>query len=218
MDLKTRTGNTNQNDFGARVFLKREAANSRIDLKYQINISETENIETVNNRRFNAEWKKFLSRKFFISPIKGEMFVDDFQNIKSRNMIGAGVGYYFVRSSKADWYLDVGGAYQETKYNSVEPGENEKESNATAPIRTTLETDITDSIELNFEYGVQVGFGDEANTLHHTFLLLEFELWGDIDFSASVTWDHASRPKTNAEGITPNKDDVAMAYGLSINF
>jgi len=85
-------------------------------------------------------------------------------------------------------------------------------------LRTTVEADITDDIELTAEYGVQVGFGDQANTIHHTFILLEFDLFGDIDFDASLTWDHNTRPKADAEGITPDKDDVAMSYGLSIDF
>ena len=68
------------------------------------------------------------------------------------------------------------------------------------------------------EYGVQIGTGSDANTIHHTFILFEIELFGDVDFDASVTWDYVNRPKANADGITPKKDDLVMAYGLSIDF
>jgi len=217
-DLKTRTGNTNQSDFGARIFLKREAARSRIDVRYQGNFSKTDDVENIRNHRGNAEWKVFLSRKFFVSPVKFEYFADKFQNIDQRLTAGVGIGYYLSRSSKADWFVELGASYQDTRYRSVEPGEDLEESNGSVPFRTTLETDLNKRTELTAEYGVQIGVGHEANTIHHTFILFEFELWGDIDFDASLTWDHVTRPKTDAEGNTPVKDDVVMYYGLSIDF
>jgi len=217
-DLKTFTGNTNQADFGTKIFLKREAARSRIDIRYQGNFSKTDHVENIRNHRGNAEWKVFLSRKFFVSPVKLEYFSDKFQNIDQRLTAGVGVGYYISRSSKADWFVEIGGSYQETQYRSVEPGEDDKDSNGTIPFRTTLETDLTSRIELTAEYGVQYGLGDGANSIHHTFIMFELELRRDIDFDASITWDHSTNPKTNAEGITPVKDDVSMYYGLSIDF
>ncbi len=218
VDLKTRTGNTNQKDFGARVFVKREAARSRIDVRYQGNFSKTDDVENIRNNRGNIEWKVFLTRKFFVSPVKLEFFSDKFQNIDRRLTGGVGIGYYISRSSKADWFVELGTSYQDTRWRSVEPGEDLEESNGSVPFRTTLETDLNKRTELTVEYGIQIGLGHEANHIQHTFLMFEFDLWGDIDFDMSITWDHVSRPKTNAEGITPLKDDVAMYYGLSIDF
>ena len=217
-DLKTLTGNTNQSDFGTKIFLKREAARSRIDIRYQGNFSKTDHVENVRNHRGNGEWKLFLSRKFFVSPVKLEYFSDKFQNIDHRITAGIGVGYYIKRSSKIDWFVELGGSYQETQYGSVELGEDEKDSNGSLPFRTTLETDLTSRIELTAEYGIQYALEDGANSIHHTFMMFELELWRDIDFDASITWDHSTKPKTNAEGLTPVKDDVAMYYGLSIDF
>ncbi len=218
VDLKTRTGNTDQKDFGARIFIKREAARSRIDVRYQGNFSKTNDEENVRNNRGNIEWKVFLSRKFFVSPVKLEFFSDKFQNIDRRLTGGVGIGYYISRSSKADWFVELGASYQDTRWRSVVQGEDEDESNFSVPFRTTLETDITKRTELTAEYGVQIGVGNEANTIHHTFVMFEIDIWGDIDFDMSFTWDHVTRPKTNAEGITPLKDDVATYFGLSIDF
>lgn len=218
VDVRTRTGNTNQEDFGARVFIKREAARSRIDVRYQGNFSKTNDVENIRNNRGNIEWKVFLSRKFFVSPVKIEFFSDKFQNIDRRLTGGVGLGYYISRNSKADWFVELGASYQDTRWRSVEPGEDLEESNGTVPFRTTLETDITKKIELTAEYGVQIGLGDEANHIHHTFVMFEIDIWGDIDFDMSFTWDHVTRPKTDAEGITPLKDDVATYFGLSIDF
>ena len=218
LDIMFRAGNTNQDDLGSRIFLKREAAKSRIDLRYQGNYSRIDDIETVRNNRANAEWKLFLSRLFFLTPIKAEWYSDKFKNIASQASISAGVGYYLSRSSKADFFVEIGAGYQGTRYDSVEPGEDEKEGNGSIPLRTTLETDLTKTIELDAEYGVQIGLGSGTSTIHHTFILFEFEFLGKMDLSTSFTWDHVTRPKTNAEGVTPNKDDVTLAFGLSIDF
>jgi len=218
VDLSTRTGNTNQKDLGARIFIKREAARSRIDVRYQGNFSKTNDVENIRNNRGNIEWKVFLSRKFFVSPVKLEFSSDKFQNIDRRLTGGVGLGYYISRSSKADWFVELGASYQDTRWRSVEPGEDLEESNGSLPFRTTLETDINKRTELTAEYGVQIGLGHDPNHIHHTFLMFEIDLWGDIDFDMSVTWDHVTRPKTNAEGITPLKDDVATYFGLSIDF
>jgi putative salt-induced outer membrane protein YdiY len=216
-DLIARGGNTNQKETGGRIFIRREAARSRIDLRYQGNYSKVDDIETVRNNRLNAEWKLFLSRRFFLTPIKGELYQDKFKNIDMQSTISAGVGYFLNRNSKADWFVELGGGYQKTQYVSVEPGEADSESNGSIPFRTTLETDLTKTIELDAEYGIQIGIGHEANTIQHTFILFEIDIIGNIDLSTSFTWDHVSQPKTNAEGITPKKDDVTLAFGLSID-
>lgn len=217
-DLKIFTGNTDQEDLGTRIFLKREAARSRIDLRYQGNYSRVDDIETVRNNRANLEWKVFLSRKFFINPFNFEYFDDLFQNIDRRLTLGAGIGYFFTRGGKTDWFVELGGAYQDTRFESVEEGQDESEGNGSIPFRTTLETDITKRIELTAEYGVQYGLGSDVNSIHHTYLLFEIEIWKDFDFDMSATWDHNTRPTTNAEGVTPEKDDVTMYYGISLNF
>ncbi len=217
-DWKILSGNTEQNDFGSKVFLKREAIRSRIDLRYQGNVSTVDEVETINNHRVNAEWKIFLSRRFFLTPVKLEFYSDNFKNMDLRSTGSVGAGYFMSRSSTADWYVEAGLGYEDTRYLSVLPGEEDSEGNASVPLRTTLEMDLTDNIELTAEYGIQVGIGDDTNSIQHTFILFEFDLIGDVDFTASFTWDHMSRPKENAEGVTPKKDDVAMAYGLSMNF
>ncbi|MEN8006509.1 MAG: DUF481 domain-containing protein [Candidatus Krumholzibacteriota bacterium] len=218
LDLRIRTGNTEQDDLNSRVLLKREGARSRIDLKYQGNFSEADGEQTIRNNRGNAEWKWFLSRRFFLSPVKVEYYDDKFQNIDRRITTGVGAGYYLSRNSTADWFVELGAAYQDTRWESVQEGEEDQESNASLPLRTTLETDLTKRIELTAEYGVQIGLGHEANTIHHTYILFEIEIWNDFDFDMSATWDHVDRPKTNADGITPEKDDLAMFYGISLEF
>ncbi|MFT5232727.1 MAG: hypothetical protein ACI9UK_001229 [Candidatus Krumholzibacteriia bacterium] len=217
-DVSIRTGNTNQYDVGTRVSLKREASRSRIDLRYQSNFSERDSVSTVDNQRTSVEWKVFLSRLFFLTPLKAEYLQDAFQNIHGQYTVGVGVGYFIKRSSKLDWYVELSTAKQGTKYNSVLEGEDGSEDHLSIPMKTRLETDISSHIELEVDYSLQLGIGEGTSSSHRSYILLEIDLLGDTDFTASVTWDHVTNPKTNVDGITPNKDDVTMAYGISVNF
>jgi Protein of unknown function, DUF481 len=217
-DLKIQSGNTSKKDLGVRVSLKREAMWSRLDFRYQGNFSQAEEVQTINNHRGNAEWKLFLSRRFFLTPLKSEIYSDKFKNIHQQVSLDAGLGYFISRSSKADWFVELGGGYIKTTYGSVQPGEDKSQGNAIIPFRTTLETDLTKSIELNAEYGVRFELGDGGNATHHTFIIFEFDLVGDLDFVASITWDHIAKPKEDAEGVTPKRDDVIVGYGLSFDF
>jgi len=217
-DINVRTGNTNQLDVGTQMSVKREATRSRIDLRYKANLSERDSVKTVENQRVNAEWKVFLSRLFFVTPVKAEWYQDALQNISSQYTIGPGVGYFLKRTKNFDWYIELTAASQGTEYVSVLEGEDKNESHLSLPLRTSIELDLTSKIELQVEYSVQIGLDEDASTTHRSYIMFELELIGDTDFTTSITWDHVTKPKTNADGITPVNDDVSMAYGISVKF
>ncbi len=210
-------GNTDQKGFGSTVIMKREAAFSRFDFKLQNNRGMVDGVETIRNHRYYGSWKIFLSRKFFVTPVQAELYSDSFKNIDSRINFGSALGYFIRRDDDVDWYVELGGSWEDTKHLSVQPGENESYSNWTIPVKTSLETDLTNSIELTAEYGLRFGLGDHGGNVHHAQLLFEFDLLGDLDFEFSFTWDRISNPKEDQEGNTPRKDDYVMAYGLSLD-
>jgi hypothetical protein len=218
-NLLSRSGNTEQTDFNTMINLRREATTTRLDLLYKGNYSKLDGQKSVENQRGNAKFDMFLSRRFFVTPASVELFTDRFQNVKLRSTLGAGLGYYPARDGAVDWYLNVGGGYQNSRYNSVQEGAANPEKNGFVHLGTTVETDLTDTVELDFDYSLQHTLGSDRNTFHHLYLLLTFDLIGDIiEFTTSITWDHVTNPKTNADGITPDKDDLMMAYGLGIDF
>jgi putative salt-induced outer membrane protein YdiY len=215
--LVARSGNTDQSDFTSRVDLTRETPASRLALQYRGNFGRTEGVETVNNHRGSGNYNLYFSRKLFVTPLAGEIFTDTYQNIDLRTGVNAGFGYYLLRA-ETDWWLYAGGGYQNTRYVSVLEGEDDSVDNGTIMMGTTLETDLSDDIELDAEYSARLILGADETTLHRVFIALAFELWGDIDFDASLTWDHNTNPKPNADGVEPDKNDLITAYGLSIDF
>ena len=217
-NLVARSGNTEQNDFNSFLRLRRQTTRTQLNAEYRGNYGSTDGESTVSNSRVDVDANWFLSRQLFVTPLSIDLFSDDFQNIDLRSGISAGFGYYLIRA-KTDWQVNASGGYQRTTYTSVAEGEDRSIDNATITLGTTLEMDLTADIELDAEYNVRRTLGTDETTLHHSYLMLSFDIFGDIiDFTASVAWDHNSNPKTNAEGITPKKDDVTMAYGLGVDF
>jgi putative salt-induced outer membrane protein YdiY len=215
--LVARSGNTDQADFTSRTNVKRETPASRLTLQYQGNYGRTDGVETVNNHRGSANYNLYLSRKLFVTPLAGEVFTDSYQNIDRRSGLSAGFGYYLVRAD-TDWWIYAGGGYQNTRYVSVQEGEEDSVNNGTFMVGSKLETDLRDDVELDAEYSVRFILGADETILHRVFIALSFDLFGDIDFNASLTWDHNTNPKPNADGVEPDKNDLITAFGLSIDF
>jgi len=215
--LVARSGNTDQSDLTSRVDVTRETTGSRLTLQYRGNYGRTDGVETVNNHRGHAAYNLYLSRKLFVTPAALELFTDEYQNIDLRSNVSAGFGYYLLRDA-VDWWLQAGGGYQNTRYVSVLPGEDDTVDNGTIVLGTTLETDLSEDVELDTEYQAKLILGADETTLHRFFIALSFDLWGDVDFDASLTWDYNTSPKPNADGVEPDKTDLVTAYGLSIDF
>ena len=216
--LVARSGNTEQTDFYSFFRVRRQTNTSRVNLEYRGNYGSTEGVETVANSRLDADLQLFLSRRLFVAPVSVDLFKDRFQNIDLRSGLGAGLGYYIIRAD-TDWQVHASGGWQRTRYESVPAGEDRSIDNGTITLGTVLETDITDDIELNAEYSIRRTFGDDETTLHHAYVMLSFDLIGDvIDFTASAALDHNTNPKADADGVRPEKTDLTMAYGLGVDF
>jgi putative salt-induced outer membrane protein YdiY len=218
LNVIVRSGNTNQEDLNSLLRLKREATGTRLDLRYEGNVGALENEQNINNHRGTAAFDVFVSRRFFVTAPSVELLADKFQNIALRTSVGAGVGYYLYRESGLEWYVGVGPGFQNTKYRSVAPGESRTDETASAVFSTNLETDLTDDVELEIDYKVQVGVPVVENAVHNLVALLSVDLFGDLDFTASFTWDRTETPQPNAEGVVPERDDFRTAYGLGLDF
>jgi putative salt-induced outer membrane protein YdiY len=213
-----RTGNTEQIDLVMNVNLKREATRSRLSLENQTDFTESAGEETTNKHSSNILLDLFLSRKFYITAASYEYYTDKFQNIDYRNTIGAGVGYYIFRQSNIDWSVGIGGAYQVTTFLSVEEGEAPEEKTGSVIPSTDLEWDITNDIELEFEYSSRLGVPDIKTSTHHFGMEFSIDFLKDIfELTFSATWDRVDNPTKFEDGSTPEKDDIKMVFGFGID-
>lgn len=217
MGVIARAGNSEQADATTFLRLRREATRSRFDTEYTGNIGSVQKEQNVNNHRFDSNYNVFMSRRLFVTPAAIEYFADKFQNIDYRATIGAGVGYYLWRTSKFDWFLQLGGAYQSIQYVSVQPGQDQRVDNGAIIPVLAIEWDITSDIEFELNYNSQIGVPEPKNAFHYLFSLLSVELSDYLDRDTSIQWNHNENPVADADGNVPKRDDYRLSVGLGVD-
>jgi putative salt-induced outer membrane protein YdiY len=214
-----RSGNSDQADLNAIIQFRRQSPKGRINLKYTGNLGEVQGEGNINNHSVNAFYDLIISSGFFITPVSVDFFKDRFQNIDHKFTLATGLGYAFLQGGDVDWRVGLTGGYLATKYRSVEAGEEDIEKSGTVIPSTSLEADVTDNIEFDFDYNIQIGIGKVNNTFHHASGMFSIDIFGDIlDLDLSVTWDRVENPKTDAEGNVPKKNDLRMSFGIGVQF
>lgn len=213
-----RRGNTNQTDGAADLRVLRRSPESRTELKYNGTLTRVEGMETSNAHRLDGRWDRFLSHRFFVTPLFFEATQDRFQNIYLRFTPGSGVGYQLVDRGTLEWDVDAGLGYQLIRYDSVEPGEPTRQESAAALLGTSLSADVTEKVEVLFDYRVQAAFSGDVGTNQHAKLTISVDLLSDLDLDVSFIWDHVGKPVTDANGVTPSPDDYRIQAGFGWSF
>jgi len=218
LGLIVRSGNTDQIDYNAKAHIKRQTSFSRFIADYIGNISNTSDVETINNHRLTATTDRFKTRRFFFRPLFGEYFIDKFTNIDSRLTVGTGVGYTIIDTKRTDWDIAGGPGYQATRFVSVQPGENIKETTPALVVGTDYEIELTK--KLDFIYSYNITWVDKASGgyTHHMVTTFESEITRLFDFDISFVWDHISKPTPEEDGTVPFPDDYRLTVGITYEY
>ena len=83
---------------------------------------------------------------------------------------------------------------------------------------TDYDYDITDDLNFHFKYSGQRVNTSSGQYNHHLETGLEIDLLSDIDFEVTFIWDRISKPTKDSNGITPDKDDTRLVFGLGYSF
>ena len=218
LGLIVRSGNTDQIDYNAKANVKRQTSFSRLIVDYIGNISNTQDIETINNHRVTGTHDIFKTRNFFFRPIFGQYYSDKFINIDSQVTVGTGLGYTIIDTSRTDWDISGGPAYQSTRFVSVQPGENIEETTPALVIGTDYEIELTKKLDFIYGYSTTWGNKESGGYTHHMVTTFESEITGSFDFDISFVWDHVSNPTPAEDGTIPFPDDYRMTLGISYEF
>lgn len=213
-----RSGNTKQNDFSANAEVLRETARTEWRTTYNGVASRARGIETANNHRIRSINNVYLTRRLFVTTPTLDLYKDRFQNIDYRVIPGAGLGYRFIDTSDQTWELGAGPAYQYTRFETVEAGEDEDEGFLAAVLLSEYEWDITDDVEFGLDYQITVSLEDADDYNHNLVARMGVDLTGDLTFNVNFVWDRVNNPSTEADGTTPLKDDYRTTIGLGWTF
>jgi putative salt-induced outer membrane protein YdiY len=216
--LVVRSGNSNVREMSNGANIVRRTPKNRITIDLIGNENTTEDVKTSDNQRANAGWDKFISKRFFLKPVWAEFFRDPFQNISRRMTLGVGAGYKIIDNPKVDWEVSGGPSYQETRFESVEPGSPTSESTPALVVGTTASWDITKWLEFDGNYRFQIVNEESGTYNHHLVASFESDITKWIEFDVSWIWDRIENPTPAADGTVPEQDDFRTTVGLNFEF
>jgi hypothetical protein len=214
LGLDIRKGNSDQINYSTSAYAKRRTSESRFFIDYLGIFNETDGVETANSQRVTSYYDIFKTKKFFWRPLFGEYFRDPFANIENRATIGTGVGYHIIDTSKTEWDITPGVAYQYTQNISVEAGQDTDNSSAALAIGTKFDTELTKKIDFNASYVFYIVNEESGKYTHNVRAALEIELTRRLDLDLSFVWDRIQDPKPKDDGQVPDRDDFYFFFGI----
>jgi putative salt-induced outer membrane protein YdiY len=212
------SGNTDKETLNGRVIVKRRTVEQRMIFDYIGNYDESESEEIENNHRLTGDWDRFVTDRFFWTPIGGEYFKDKFQNIKHRITVGFGAGYELIDTPKTEWRVSAGPAYTKTWFQDVPAGENDTEDSPAFRASTRLDHELTDEIDVWYDYRLLLAKDDAGGYSHRMEAGLAYDIIGDLDLRVSYVWDYISDPAEDEDGETPDESDYQLLLGVGYSF
>jgi len=216
--LNARGGNSDLIDSNINAKVTRRTAVSRVKMDYVGNFSQAEGIKISNNHRVNAQYDLFKSAKFFWRPISVEYLRDTFKNIDNQISLGTAFGYQFIRTTKTEWEVNGGIGVLYKRYVSVEEGNDIDNVSPTAGLGTKYETDLTNWLEYNFDFNLQIVDKASGSYIHYMKTTLSTDITGDLDLDISIVWDRIQKPQPAEDGTIPERDDYQLIVAIGYDF
>ncbi len=213
-----KSGNTDQETLNARINVQRRTVEQRLLFDYIGNYDKNDGDETENNHRLSGDWDRFVTDRFFWTPLFAEYFKDKFQNIKHRGTVGVGIGYEIIDTATTHWRVSGGPAYTKTWFEEVEEGENDTEDSPAFQGKTRFDHELTDDIDVWYDYRFLIANDDAGGYSHRMETGIAIEIIGDLDLRASYIWDYIDSPTPDENGVTPDSDDTQLLLGVGYSF
>ena len=160
-----------------------------------------------------------MTDRLFWRPAFGEYYQDEFQNIDSRYNIGMGLGYTIWDTSKMEYQIVAGPAYQETRYVTVDDTASGSVQKAgSLVVETEFDYEFTGDIDYYLDYRATLAEEASGGFTHHFDTGLEIELTSRLDLDLSFIWDFVEDPQNDEEGVTPEQNDYRLILGVGWEF
>jgi hypothetical protein len=217
LGLDLTKGNTDQLQYNTKWDIRRRTASNRFVFEYLGNFTQTEGVDTVDNQRAKGFFDIFVTKKYYIRPIFVEYFRDPFQNIESRSLVGTGIGYHIIDTSKTTWDVTPGLAYQYTRFVSVEPGDKSTASTPALAVGTYFDRELTKRLDFIAQYNFNIVNQESGRYTHYASATLEIEITTLLDIDISFVWNRTSNPQARADGAIPEKDDFQLILAVGVD-
>ncbi len=216
--LNLQSGNTRQANMSASAELARRTPSTLMQLDYLGNYSVVQGTENVNNHRLTTTYDIRLNRHWFLQPLWFEYYLDPVANIAHRETVAVGVGYYIFDQDGLEWNFSGGPGYQNTRFKTVEFGQDSSASTPAGVLQSSFKIDLTRKLKFNQTFSATVMSEHAGTYSHHTVSALEFEIKRHLDLDVSFVWDYLQNPQPEAGGAIPQHSDFRLNVGLGVRY
>jgi hypothetical protein len=219
--LTLNKGNTDQLTYDINFNTRREDRLTLLDLNYNTTFGRTGGVQNVNRHLGEEDFKVFVSSRWFVTPLFGQLFNDRFQNIQFRATPAAGAGIHIIDAANVTWDFQTGVGYQYLKYRDVAAaaGTNNPQNDAFIPLFTYADFDITGDIDLTVSWLTNLVVTTIGNTNHTGKADLAIELTSVIDLDIAFLYLRTEDPAPPPDPLVDpaiKKNDYQLVVGISL--
>jgi hypothetical protein len=216
--VSLQSGNTHQTTVTSSAELARRTPTTTLLLDYLGNYSQVDDVQSVNNDRFNATYDIRLTHDWFVRPVQAEAYHDPLANISYRLTGGVGGGYYIFDRTGLEWTVAAGPSYQYTRFETVEPGQARTATTPAGVLSSKFKADITDRLTFIQSWQSTFTSKESGQYTHHAVSTLEFEIKRHLNLDVSFIWDYLQNPQQKSDGTFPQKSDTYLTVGFGVRF
>ena len=219
--LTLNKGNTDQLTYDINFNTRREDDMTLLDLNYNASFGQTGGAQNVNRHLGEEDFKVFLSSRWFVTPLFGQLFNDRFQNIRFRATPATGAGIHIIDAPNVTWDFQTGIGYQYLNYRdttSLPAGSTNPQHDAFIPLFTYADFDITGDIDFTVSWLTNLVVTTIGNTNHTGKADLAIELTSVLDLDIAFLYLRTEEPAPPPDPIAPaiKKNDYQLVVGISL--
>jgi putative salt-induced outer membrane protein YdiY len=209
-------GNSNQSSLTADFGLGRHDKRTSTVLLYEGTFGAANREVNVNRHLGQVGVTLFVSDRFYVVPAAAAFFHDRFANIKFRATPAALGGVQIFDTNRVEWDFECGLGYQFLRAISTLPNVPNPQSDGFVPLRTYLEFDITDDIELDLGWQSNIVFTTIGNTNHFGEATFTVEVTDIFNLKTEFEYFRTEQPIPEDDGSVPQSNDFQLIVGFLI--
>lgn len=217
--LTLNRGNTDQLTYDVLFKVRREDEMTRMDLSYNGTFGKTDGVKNVQRHLAEFDFKVFLSDRWFVTPVFGQLLNDRFQNIRLRATPAAGAGVHIIDAPNVKWDFQTGLGYQYLKFlDDSQVTGDDPQHDVFVPLYTYADFDITDDVDLTLSWLTNLVVTEIGNTNHTGKADLAIELTSVIDLNVAFLFLRTEQPAPPPDPTAPpiEKNDYQLVVGVSL--
>ena len=209
-------GNADQITYTAFFSLTREDEYTLSQVSYDGTFGRAGGVDNTNRHLGTANVNVYVSKRFYLTPITGQLLYDRFQNTRFRATPAAGFGHHLVDIDRLEWDVEAGLGYQFLRYLSTPEDVDNPQSDGFVLLRTLGTIDITDDVKFTFDWRTNLVFTTIGNTNHVGTGTFSFEITEIFSIDVSFLYLRTEDPAPREDDTIPVKNDYQVVVGLAL--